>query len=75
MPQLDPYDETMDHLDHLESYKAFMRVQGITDALLCIAFPAMLHKSARAWYSWLESRRIGFFRQLEKKFVAYFDTC
>lgn len=50
LPQLDPYNDTMDPFDHLESYKALMQFQGVTDVLLCIAFPATLRKTTYAWY-------------------------
>lgn len=48
MPHLDPYDCNTDPLDHLESYKALMQVQGTSDALLSVSFPAKLHKMAQA---------------------------
>lgn len=44
MSQMDSYDGTSDLLDYLESYKALMQIQDTDDALLCIAFPAMLRK-------------------------------
>ena len=42
MPTIEPYEGITDSLDHLESYKALMRIQGTTDALLCLAFSATL---------------------------------
>lgn len=42
--QLDPYDGTINLLDYLESYKAFMQIQDTTDTLLYLAFPATLCK-------------------------------
>lgn len=48
MLQLELYDNTIDPLDYLESYKAFMRIQDATDALLYIAFLANHRKAARA---------------------------
>ena len=42
MPQVHLYDGTTDPLDHLESYKVLMMIQGAPDALLCIAFPVIL---------------------------------
>lgn len=74
MSQLDPYNRTTDSLDHLESYKSLMHVQWVTDALLYIAFLAMLHKVAQVLYSHLKPRAIDSFEQLEKKFMAHFDT-
>ena len=61
MPNDEPYEGITDPLDHLESYKALMRIQDTTDVLLYLAFSATLLKSARVWYSHLESRSIDFF--------------
>ena len=74
IPTIEPYEGTIDPLDHLESYKALMRIQGATDALLCLAFLATLRKSARVWYSLLEPRSIDSFAQPEDKFDAYFSA-
>ena len=48
MSQIEPYDGFTNPLDHLESYKALMLLQGASDALLCIAFSITLRKTARA---------------------------
>lgn len=45
MFQLDPYDGTTDLLNYLKYYKAFMRIQGATDVLLCLAFLVTLCKA------------------------------
>lgn len=45
IPHLDPYDGTTDLMEYLESYKALMIIQGTTDTLLCLAFPAILRKA------------------------------
>ena len=58
MPHVEPYDGSTDPVDHLESYKTLVIIQGTTDALLCIGFPATLRKVARAWYSDLRSGSI-----------------
>ena len=42
MPQVKPYDESIDPINHLESYKALMTIQGTTDVLLCIDFSMIL---------------------------------
>ena len=36
MPHVEPYDSSIDLVDHLESYKALMMIQGAIDALLCV---------------------------------------
>lgn len=41
---MDPYDGTIDSLDQLESYKAFMKVQDTTDALLYLVFQPLFAK-------------------------------
>ena len=74
MPHVEPYDGSTDPIDHLESYKALMTIQGATDALLCIGFPTTLRKAARAWYSDLRSGGIHSFEQLEHFFMAHFST-
>ncbi|XP_073117756.1 uncharacterized protein [Elaeis guineensis] len=74
MPHVEPYNGSTDPIDHLESYKALMTIQGATDALFCISFPATLRKAARAWYSDLRSGSIHSFGQLEHSFVAHFST-
>ena len=74
MPHVEPYDGSTDPVDHLESYKALMTIQGATDALFCIGFPATLCKAARAWYSGLRSGSMHSFGQLEHAFVAHFST-
>ena len=61
MSNIEPYEGITDPLDHLESYKALMRIQGTIDALLCLAFLATLWKLARVWYSCLEPRSIDSF--------------
>ena len=71
---MEQYDGSTDPIDHLESYKALMIIQGVTDALLCIGFPITLRKAARAWYSEFQSKSIYSFGQLEHSFVAHFNT-
>ena len=58
---MEPYDGSTDPIGHLESYKALMMIQGTTNALLCIGFPMIIQKVARAWYSVLQSESINSF--------------
>ena len=69
---MESYNGSTDPIDHLESYKALMMIQGPTDALLCIGFPTTLRKATRAWYSGLQSESINSFEQFEHSFVAHF---
>ena len=42
MPQLETYDGSKDPLDHLESFKTLMYLQGVANEIMCRAFPTML---------------------------------
>ena len=47
MPYIDSYDEVMDPLDHLETFKTLMHLQGVADEIICRAFPTTLKGAAR----------------------------
>ena len=47
MPQMENYNRSMDPLDHLESFKTLMYLQGVPDEIMCRAFPTTLKGSAR----------------------------
>ena len=51
MPQMDIYDGVRDPLDHLETFKTLMHLQGVADAIMCRAFPTTLKGAARIWFS------------------------
>ena len=72
---MEPYDGTFDPFDHLGSFKAHMMIQGASDVMYCLAFPAILKKAARMWYSSLRPGTIDSFFELEKLFVLHFRTC
>ena len=40
--QLGDYEGKTDHIDHLESYKNLMMLQGYSDEVMCKAFSATL---------------------------------
>ena len=58
MPPIKPFDGSIDPFDHLEGYKALMMLQDASDALLCLAFPTIVMKTARVWNSDLQSELI-----------------
>lgn len=74
MPQMESYDSTSNLLDHMESYKALLIIQGANDALFYLVFPATLCKAAQAWYYGLKPRSIYSFKQLERQFMTYFNA-
>ena len=47
MPQVESYDRSKDPLDHLESFKTLMHLQGVVDEIMCRAFPTTLKGPAR----------------------------
>ena len=47
MPQMENYDGSKDPLDHLESFKTLMHLQGVPNEIICRAFPTTLKGSAR----------------------------
>uniref|UniRef100_A0A2N9H3I6 Retrotransposon gag domain-containing protein n=1 Tax=Fagus sylvatica TaxID=28930 RepID=A0A2N9H3I6_FAGSY len=59
MPSLETFDETKDPLDHLESFKTMMCLQGVLDEIMCRAFPTTLKGSARIWFKKLTPGSCG----------------
>ena len=64
MPQVESYNENKDLLDHLESLKTLMHLQGIPDEIMCRAFSTTLKGPARIWFSRLTPNSISFFKDL-----------
>ena len=72
MPQVESYDESKDPLDHLESFKTLMHLQGVANEIICKAFPTMLKGPIRIWFSRLTSNSISTFKELRVQFASYF---
>ena len=64
MPQVESYDGSKDPLDHLESSKTLMHLQGVVDEIICRAFPTTLKGPARIWFNRLTPNSIGTFKEL-----------
>ena len=47
MLHIDSYDGVKDPLDHLETFKTLMYLQGVVDEIMCRAFPTTLKGAAR----------------------------
>ena len=47
MPHIDSYDGVKDPLDHLETFKTLMHLQGVANEIMCRAFPTALKGAAR----------------------------
>ena len=72
MPQVENYDRSKDPLDHLESFKTLMHLQGEPDEIMCRAFPTKLKGPARIWFSRLTPNFIGTFKELSSQFALHF---
>ena len=72
MPHMDSYDGVKDPLDHLETFKILMYLQGVADAIMCRAFPTTLKGAARIWFSQLAPNSISTFKELSAQFTMNF---
>ena len=59
-------------MDHLESFKTLMHLQGILDEIMCRAFPTTLKGLARIWFSRLTPNFISSFKELSAQFASHF---
>ncbi|XP_065637747.1 uncharacterized protein LOC136070976 [Quercus suber] len=51
MPSLDSYDGARNPFDHITTFKTTMHLQGVSDEIMCRAFPTTLKGPARVWFS------------------------
>ncbi|XP_065636564.1 uncharacterized protein LOC136070488 [Quercus suber] len=72
MLHIDSYDGVKDPLDHLETFKTLMHLQGVADEIMCRAFPTTLKDPARVWFSQLMPNSISTFKELSAQFTTYF---
>ena len=72
MPQVENYDGSKDPLDHLESFKTLMHLQGVPK-IMCRAFPTILKESTRIWFSRLTPNSISTFKELSAQFTSHFN--
>ena len=59
-------------MDHLESFKTLMHLQGMANEIICQAFPTTLKGPTRAWFSRLTPNSIGTFKELSAQFASHF---
>ena len=72
LPQLEPFDELKDPLDHLNTFKRTLGLQQPPDEILCRSFPTTLKGAAREWFNKLPISSIDNFEQLSGSFVHHF---
>ena len=69
---MDSYDGVRDPLDHLETFKTLMHLQGVANAIMCRAFPTTLKGATRIWFSRLTPNSISTFKELSAQFTTHF---
>ena len=72
MPQVEAYDGSQDPLDHLESLKTLMHLQGIPKEIIYKAFPTTLKGLTRVGFSKLTLNTVSTFKDLSGHFVTHF---
>ena len=72
LPQLEPFDELKDPLDHLNTFKTTLGLQQPPDEILCSSFLTTLKGAAREWFNKLPASSIDNFEQLNGSFVRHF---
>ena len=72
MPQIESYDRAKDPLNHLESFKTLMHLQGVADKIMCRAFSTTLRGLTRIWFSRLTPNSISTFKDLSTQFASHF---
>ena len=64
MPQVEAYDCSRNPLDHFESFKTLMHLQGFLDEIMCKVFPTTLKGPTRVWFSKLTLNIVSTFKEL-----------
>ena len=72
MLQIETYNGDKDPLDHLETFKTPMHLQGMADEIMCRAFPTMLKGPMRLCFSRLTLNSISTFKELSTQFALHF---
>ena len=72
MPQVEAYDGSKDPLNHLESFKTLMHLQGVANEIMCRAFPTTLKGPTRIWFNSLTPNSISTFKELSGQFASHF---
>ena len=72
MPQIESYDGVKDPLDHLETFKTLMHLQGVPDEIICSAFPTTLKGPVRICFSRLMPNSVNTFKELSAQFTSHF---
>ncbi|GKV28098.1 hypothetical protein SLEP1_g37189 [Rubroshorea leprosula] len=72
IPHLETYDGSSDSDEHLHTYQAIMKIQNVTDAMMCKVFLTTLKSTVRRWYHKLPRHSITSYPQLATLFSNKF---
>ena len=72
MPHIDSYDGVKDLLNHLETFKTLMHLQGVANEIMCRAFPTTLKGATRIWFSQLTPNSVSIFKELSAPSTMHF---
>ena len=72
MPQIETFEGTKDPINHLNTYKNQMELNGYQNLIRCRAFAITLKGPALAWFNRLPSSSISSFIELSIAFVSHF---
>ena len=72
IPQIETFDGTKDPIDHLNTYKNQMELQGYQNPIRCKAFAITLKGPTLAWFNRLSPSSISSFTELSIAFVSHF---
>ena len=72
MPQVETYNGSKDPLDHLESFKTLVHLQGVVDEIMCQAFLTTLKGPAKVWFSKLTPNSNSTFKEQSAQFSSHF---
>ena len=71
-PHVEAYDGSQDLLDHLESFKTLIHLQGVPNEIMHRAFPTTLKGPVRVWFNKLTPNSASTFKELSGHFVTHF---
>ena len=68
-PHVVAYDGSQDLLDHLESFKTLIHLQGVPNEIMRRAFPTTLKGPVRVWFNKLTPNSASTFKELSGHYV------
>jgi hypothetical protein len=71
-PQVDKYNKSGDHSNHIEGFCTHLALHGTPDKIACRAFPLTLKGVAKEWFGNLKPQSIDSFDMLGCQFLNQF---